>query len=135
VRGGLVTPKRLAVLAGCLAVLAACCGLAWWQWSRFESASGTFQNLGYVFQWPLFGLFPAFMVWRMRRLRRAQAGTEPSADDATPVVPAPREVVRPKPRPAPVAEPLDEADEELAVYNRYLAELHEAELHEKGNSR
>lgn len=32
-------------------------GLAYWQWTRFRSGSGTFQNLGYAFQWPLFGLF------------------------------------------------------------------------------
>lgn len=31
------------------------CLLAWWQWTRFQSGSGTFQNLGYAFQWPLFG--------------------------------------------------------------------------------
>ena len=32
-------------------------GLAWWQWTRFQSGSGTFQNLGYAFQWPLFAVF------------------------------------------------------------------------------
>lgn len=33
------------------------CALAWWQWSRFQSGSGTFQNLGYAFQWPIIGGF------------------------------------------------------------------------------
>ncbi len=41
--------------------------LAWWQWTRYQSASGTLQNLGYVLQWPLFGVFPAFMFWRIHR--------------------------------------------------------------------
>lgn len=39
-----------------LAVIA-CLGLAYWQWTRFQAGSGTFQNLGYAFQWPLFGIF------------------------------------------------------------------------------
>lgn len=38
--------------------------LAWWQWTRFNSGSGTFQNLGYAFQWPLFGAF-AIYAYRM----------------------------------------------------------------------
>lgn len=38
-------------------------GLAWWQWTRFRSGSGTFQNLGYAFQWPLFA---AFVVYAYR---------------------------------------------------------------------
>lgn len=39
-----------------VAVLA-CLGLAYWQWTRFQAGSGTFQNLGYAFQWPLFAVF------------------------------------------------------------------------------
>lgn len=31
--------------------------LAYWQWTRFTSAQGDFQNLGYALQWPLFGGF------------------------------------------------------------------------------
>lgn len=38
-------------------------GLAWWQWTRFRSGSGTFQNLGYAFQWPLFA---AFVIYAYR---------------------------------------------------------------------
>jgi hypothetical protein len=93
-----------------------CCGLAWWQWERFSSASGTFQNLGYVLQWPLFGLFPAFMFWRIRqlRLRAEEADARPEALTPAPSPPPPR-----TPRPAA---PADE-DDELAAYNRYLAEL------------
>ncbi len=112
-----VALRRLGIAGVCLASLALCCGLAWWQWERFSSASGTFQNLGYVLQWPLFGLFPAFMFWRIRKLRRqaAEADTlEPTAGTAVPEVPAPRR--RPAPAPAP-------EDDELAAYNKYLREL------------
>lgn len=38
-------------------------GLAYWQWTRFQSGSGTFQNLGYALQWPFFG---AFIVYAYR---------------------------------------------------------------------
>lgn len=130
----------------CLVSLAACCGLAWWQWERFSSANGTFQNLGYVLQWPLFGLFPAFMFWRMRRLRQADTdgtaestieadeattnGAEPACDDRpTRIDPEPATANGPR-----YAEDLyaeddedDEHDEELAEYNRYLAELNRTE--------
>lgn len=43
----------------------ACCALAYWQWTRFQAGSGTFQNLGYAFQWPLFGGFfvVAYRLW------------------------------------------------------------------------
>lgn len=31
--------------------------LAWWQWDRWQSNGGSFQNLGYAIQWPIFGFF------------------------------------------------------------------------------
>ncbi|MGW4062252.1 hypothetical protein ACWEGE_28495 [Amycolatopsis sp. NPDC004747] len=108
--------RRIAIVATCLVSLLVCCGLAWWQWDRFTSANGTFQNLGYVLQWPLFGLFPAFMFWRIRKLRlkaEAEPGPPPAAEKR-PEVPAPR--------PRPDTKVTDE-DEELAAYNRYLREL------------
>ncbi|RSN13824.1 hypothetical protein DMC63_25350 [Streptomyces sp. WAC 05977] len=113
-----VTLRRLGIAGVCLVSLALCCGLAWWQWERFSSASGTFQNLGYVLQWPLFGLFPAFMFWRIRKLRRqaAEADTpETVAETTTPEVPAPRQRRAPAPPPP--------EDDELAAYNQYLREL------------
>ena len=113
-----VTLRRLGIAGVCLVSLALCCGLAWWQWERFSSASGTFQNLGYVLQWPLFGLFPAFMFWRIRKLRRQAAeadAQETVAETAVPEVPAPRQRRAPAPPPP--------EDDELAAYNRYLREL------------
>jgi DNA-binding transcriptional regulator of glucitol operon len=109
VRGKRVTARGLLVVAACVVSLLGACALAWWQWNRFESASGTWQNLGYVLQWPLFGLFPAFMFWRVRKLRaqEPQVRAEP--------------VAAPKPQPVPVA--VHEDDDELTAYNRYLAEL------------
>lgn len=34
-----------------------CLMLANWQWERYQSGTGTFQNLGYALQWPFFALF------------------------------------------------------------------------------
>lgn len=131
------------MIAGvCVASMIVCCALAWWQWQRFSSAGGSFLNLGYTLQWPLFGLFPAFMFWRLHRLR-ARADAEGTAEPATrePArdapddspdapgdrpAPARQQTTRPRlPGPAPDAE--DEDDEELAAYNRYLAELNAAQ--------
>ncbi|WP_329789789.1 hypothetical protein V1227_37085 [Lentzea sp. DG1S-22] len=119
---GLLTPQRVLIALACLAALIVCCGLAYWQWQRFESSSGTFQNLGYVLQWPLFGLFPLFMVWRFRRLARqrrdeALSAPEPVAAAAEPVTTV--DAVKP----APVEHFDDEEDAELAAYNRMLANL------------
>ncbi|SFQ08176.1 hypothetical protein SAMN05421810_104418 [Amycolatopsis arida] len=136
-RDSSVLARRLAIVTVCLTSLVLCCGLAWWQWERFSSAGGTFQNLGYVLQWPLFGLFPIFVFWRMRQLRRraeqhgaGQHGTgQPASGRAEwgrrPAnVPAPRPAPAPATRPAPPAGEQDDTDDELAAYNRYLAELH-----------
>lgn len=114
---GLLTPQRILIGLLCLIALVACFGLAYWQWQRFESSSGTFQNLGYVLQWPLFGLFPAFMVWRFRRLARQRR-------DEDPVAPAPEPVATVDAvKPAPVEHFDDPEDAELAAYNRMLADL------------
>lgn len=58
---------------------AACLALGWWQWTRYESGSGSFQNLGYALQWPLFA---AFVVYAYRRVVHLEAADDP-ADGAT----------------------------------------------------
>lgn len=37
-----------------------CLMLANWQWERYQSGTGTFQNLGYALQWPFFAVFFIF---------------------------------------------------------------------------
>lgn len=125
--------SRKAIVVGVsLTSLAVCCALAWWQWERFSSAGGTFQNLGYVLQWPLFGLFPAFMFWRLRRLRREAQLQEAQQQVASgPGEQVDSAGVRPAatlpPRVARAPAVREEEDEELAAYNRYLAELNAQE--------
>lgn len=110
--GGVVA-RRAGIVLLCVVSLVACAGLAWWQWQRFENG-GTWQNLGYVLQWPLFGLFPAFMFWRLRKLRTQQPPVQPESHVAPP-----RE-----PDKTPLRQDVvDDDDPELAAYNRYLAQL------------
>ncbi|WP_121012519.1 hypothetical protein [Saccharothrix australiensis] len=113
----------MAIAVVCLLSLVVCCGLAYWQWERFSEAGGTWQNLGYVFQWPLFGLFPAFMVWRMRRLaaRRDAGDAAPGPAPAAPERVITERVVTVDAVRTPAH---DDEDDELAAYNRYLRELH-----------
>ncbi|HEV7650535.1 MAG TPA: hypothetical protein VGP26_20495 [Actinophytocola sp.] len=116
---GRLVARRAGIVTVCVVSLAACVGLAWWQWQRFESVSGTWQNLGYVLQWPLFGLFPAFMFWRLRKLRAQQHA--PARPVPPVLTPAPEPSA--EPRPAQRRATADDDDPELAAYNRYLARL------------
>ena len=114
VKGG-VLARRAGIVAVSVLSLVACVGLAWWQWQRFENG-GTWQNLGYVLQWPLFGLFPAFMFWRLRKLKAQPRTAEPAVRSEP--------IAAPPPEPdKPVARQDEEDDPELAAYNRYLAKL------------
>lgn len=103
----------------CAASLLVCLALAWWQWERYSSASGSWQNLGYVLQWPLFGLFPAFVFLRMRKLRRQAALAEDEVEQPR----EPRPTAAQRVVSGTADETDDDTDDELAEYNRYLAEL------------
>jgi hypothetical protein len=121
VNGG-VLARRAGIVFLCVLSLVACVGLAWWQWQRFESNTGSWQNLGYVLQWPLFGLFPAFMFWRLRKLRLSPPEHPEPAPKPEPDIPA-QTTVRQDGQDAPDAQ--DDDDPELAAYNRFLAKLDE----------
>lgn len=121
----LLTPRWLLLHVLFAAAVVATGLLAWWQWDRAHGAGGTLQNLGYAFQWPMFGAFAVFLWYRM-----ALADGRPAAeDDEAPASPPPaqvQEAARPRRRPLvpPPAQPVTEdEDPELAAYNRYLAEL------------
>lgn len=102
-----------------LVVVAAitCLVLGWWQWSRFQAAGGTFQNLGYALQWPLFAGFCVYAYRRFVRLEQ-ESGQGVTPTRASRVTEIPHGVLPPRP-PARVRT----VDDELAEYNRYLAEL------------
>ncbi|GAY17916.1 putative lipoprotein LprD [Mycobacterium sp. shizuoka-1] len=94
-----------------------CLALGWWQWSRFESTSGTFQNLGYALQWPMFA---GFCVYAYRKFIRYEDAppAPPTAADSVTEIPAGLLPERPTARTASV-----ELDPATREYNAYLAEL------------
>ncbi|MDH6194427.1 DNA-binding transcriptional regulator of glucitol operon [Mycobacterium frederiksbergense] len=96
-----------------------CLALAWWQWTRYESASGTFQNLGYALQWPMFAGFCFYAYYKFVRFEEAPPA--PRHHDEITEIPEGLLPERPK------LEVHDENDQTLAEYNAYLAELAKSE--------
>ena len=97
-------------------VVPAFAALCWWQVLR--ATSGNELSWAYVFEWPLFALYAIYMWWKLVH--------EPM-DDAPVRGPA----AEPGARRADqsdqghgVPEPAGQEDEDLAAYNRYLADLH-----------
>jgi DNA-binding transcriptional regulator of glucitol operon len=119
--------RRLALVALVILAAGGCLALGWWQWSRFQSASGTFQNLGYALQWPTFA---GFCVYAYRKfVRYEEAPPEPSNGNAITEIPPGLLPER------PTLAPQKSDDPALREYNRYLAELAKAdnEKHRKQN--
>ncbi len=94
---------------------AGCLALAWWQWTRFESASGSFQNLGYALQWPLFAGFCFYAYYKF--VRYEDAPPEPRNHDTVTEIPSGLLPERPMTATTPDDDPA------LREYNANLAEL------------
>ncbi len=105
----------LAIVAAC-----GCLALGWWQWTRFQSSSGTFQNLGYALQWPLFAGFCVYAYYKF--VRYEDAPPEPAKSRT--MIEIPPGLLPERPR---VANPsLD--DPALREYNAYLADLAKSDV-------
>lgn len=100
--------------------------MGWWQWTRFQSASGTFQNLGYALQWPLFA---GFCVYAYRKfVRYEEAPPAPRRDGNLTQIPDGLLPERPKPATA------HDEDPALNEYNAYLAELAKRDTDKKNRT-
>ncbi|BDT85407.1 putative lipoprotein LprD [Nocardia cyriacigeorgica] len=132
--------NRPALIALVVVAAVACLALGWWQWERFESSSGTGQNLGYALQWPLFAAFAVFAYFRFVRLEseaeeEQAAPAQPAATPAKTKKAAPREIPagilpeRPKAGSGTRAE--RGSDPTLTEYNKYLAQLHADDIGER----
>ena len=89
-----------------LAFLALC----WWQVTR--AVGGNTLSWAYVFEWPIFAGYVVYMWWRLLHEERSAPGSPaPPPSSAAGAGAGPRAVTD------------EEEDEELAAYNRYLAEL------------
>lgn len=120
--------RALAIVAVSLIAVVGGLLLAWWQWNRYQSATGTLQNLGYVLQWPLFGVFPAFMFWRIHRTAQRER-----AHDAVPEQPETPQPPSVDPRLTYVQNKnVADEDSELLAYNEYLATLADREQRHAG---
>ncbi|MDY6996908.1 MAG: hypothetical protein SW019_09945 [Actinomycetota bacterium] len=109
--------RRPALIALVIVAAGGCLGLAWWQWTRFESTAGDFQNLGYALQWPLFAGFCVYAYFKF--VRYEETPPQPPSSDTVTEIPAGLLPERPG-----VAAPADAGDDPaLQEYNAYLAEL------------
>lgn len=114
------SPRRGPLIALVVLAFTTCLGLGWWQWDRFSSG-GTFQNLGYAFQWPLFAFF---FVYAYRRFVLLESGAAPEQVRAPEPTELPAGLLPERPRTRPAE------DDELSDYNNYLAHLAAQELDE-----
>ena len=109
---------------------AGCLALGWWQWTRYESTSGSFQNLGYALQWPMFAGFCVYAYRKFVRYEEAPPD-QPSATETVTEIPAGLLPERPTaPRQPDIDDPV------MREYNAYLAELAKAdEAHDHQQNR
>ena len=118
--------RRPALIALVILAAAGCLALGWWQWTRFQSASGTFQNLGYALQWPAFA---AFCIYAYRKFVRYEEAP-PELQTSRTVTEIPEGLLPERPQPArPEAD-----DTALREYNAYLAELAERDAQKQNRT-
>src|SRR5262245_60204954 len=127
----LLTPRWLAFTALMFVAAAVAVFLAWWQLQRYEGAGGSFQNLGYTLQWPVFGAFAIYLWWRLLRDASKPESSEQPEKSVESVEAKADADERPAAESVPVARneqentvtariAADDAeDPELAAYNRY----------------
>ena len=78
--------RRPAAIALVIVAACGCLALGWWQWTRFQSVSGSYQNLGYALQWPMFA---GFCVYAYRKfVRYEDVPPEPRKSPALTEIPA-----------------------------------------------
>jgi hypothetical protein len=122
-------------------VVPGCVALTWWQVAR--ALSGNTLSWVYSFEWPIFAAYALYMWWKLLHEEPASEGDHPkpvgvaAGVAATPGAPLPGDGAargdQARVRPAPGADDGAGAEakageegadeEELAAYNRYLAEL------------
>ena len=97
------------------ALVGGCSVLCDWQVHR--ALSGNDLSWAYVFEWPFFAGYGVYVWWRLVHEQLAPAPPAgPVGESPAPASPAGPVGETPAPAPA-------DQDEELAAYNRYLAQL------------
>jgi hypothetical protein len=130
VRSSWLSGRAIVLHVTTIVLVAAMAGLTWWQASR--ALSGNTLSYVYAFEWPLLAGVVVYMWWDMlhERPRRAgerqevSGGARASANGAASNGASANANGAATPEPTPAAPRYrDDEDEELAAYNRYLAEL------------
>lgn len=120
--------RRGPLIALVVVAFATCLALGWWQWERYSATGGTFQNLGYAFQWPLFAVFFVYAYRRFVVLEAhhhddvaEQGGAEQDAPStgSTPLTGPPADLLPAR----PAAARIEHEPGEMSDYNAYLASL------------
>jgi hypothetical protein len=93
-----------------------CLGACYWQVDRALGGNGL--SWAYVFEWPFFAGYSVFLWWKLLHedgplLARRLGGADATEETDAPVT-----------RTQMAGGEDEDEDEELAAYNRYLAELH-----------
>ncbi len=91
-----------------------CVALTWWQVSR--ALGGNTLSWVYTFEWPIFGAYATYMWWKL--VHDEPVRDTPAPEEPARIVPADSDA-----GPGADSGEADEQDEELAAYNRYLADL------------
>jgi hypothetical protein len=107
----LLTPRWLALHAVAIALVVAFLWLGQWQYGR--ATRGNNLSWAYTFQWPLFALF--VLAFWIKLMRGDTGSTKEQPPPLRPMTSVPKRSV-PK-------RPVEESDDELSAYNKYLAWL------------
>jgi len=91
--------------------------LGWWQINR--ALSGNELSWAYAVEWPIFACYGVYLWWKLVH----ESPAEPSSADGDHPVGGDLADGAARDSAAQDAVAQDEEDEELAAYNRYLAEL------------
>lgn len=112
-----LSPKWLGWHALLLLSLVVLGWIGFWQWDKAR-LEGDWQNYGYAVQWWLFAGFAVFLWVKLVLDELDPERVRDKSEDAPPPLPQPD--LRPRASDVP-----DEDDDELAAYNRHLAQLAE----------
>ena len=112
-----LSPKWLGWHALLLLSLVVLCWIGFWQWDKAQ-LEGDWQNYGYAVQWWLFAGFAVFLWVKLVLDELDPERVRDKSEDAPPALPQPD--LRPR-----ASDVVDEDDDELAAYNRHLAQLAE----------
>lgn len=125
--------RAVAIHLTALVVVPGCLALGWWQVSR--ALGGNNLSWAYAVEWPFFAVYGVYLWWRLvhEQPSAVTGAADHAATAADRAEPAPLSVpgaAAPAPPPTPVTaassavgDPEQQEDDELAAYNRYLAEL------------